>query len=162
MKVFAGGKHGTLQSLVSQQVSYPQAALRWVLSNANVDTCIPTMSSYSHVEEYVATSGKPLDRADLGVIAEYRRRAGDQYCRVGCTECQAACPGNVAVNDVLRFAMYFEEYGMQKDAMHHYSELAPSQRPLACSGCAGICDASCPHGLKVREKLIHAHEILSV
>ncbi len=162
MKVFAGGKHGTLQSLVNQQVSYPQAALRWVLSNTNVDTCIPTMSSYSHVEEYVSTSGKPLDRADLGVIAEYRRQAGNQYCRVGCTECQAACPGNVAVNDVLRFAMYFEDYRMQKDAMHYYSELETARKPLSCAECAGACESSCPHGLKVRDKLIHAHEMLSV
>lgn len=163
MKVFAGGKQGNLKSMLNQQVSYPQAAIRWVLSSTHIDTCIPTMSSYSHVEEYVEASGKPLERADLGVIAEYRRQAGNQYCRVGCTECQAACPGNVAVNDVLRFAMYFDDYRMQKDAMHHYAELDASQKPLSCASCSGrSCETSCPHGLKVREKLIHAHEILSV
>jgi aryl-alcohol dehydrogenase-like predicted oxidoreductase len=72
MKIFAGGKQGNLKSLVSQEVSYPQAAIRWVMSNPNVDCCIPTMSSYSHVEEYVATSGKPLSRADLKMIAAYQ------------------------------------------------------------------------------------------
>lgn len=161
MKVFAGGKHGNLKSLISQKVSYPQAALRWVLSNSNIDTCIPTMSSYSHVEEYVGTSGKPLNRADLKVIAEYQRQTKDQYCRVSCQECLASCPQNVAINDVLRYKMYFEDYRREKDAMQHYSELEDSKKPLNCASCSGNCETACQYNLKVKEKLIHAHEILS-
>jgi predicted aldo/keto reductase-like oxidoreductase len=105
MKVFAGGKHGNLKSLISQEVSYPQAAIRWVMTNPNVDCCIPTMSSYSHVEEYVETSGKPMNRADLKMIAEYQRQTTDQYCRVSCDQCLSSCPNNVAVNDVLRYGI---------------------------------------------------------
>jgi predicted aldo/keto reductase-like oxidoreductase len=161
MKIFAGGKHGNLKSLISQEVSYPQAAIRWVLSNPNIHTCIPTMSSYSHVEEYVSTSGKTLNRADLKVIAEYQRQTKDQYCRVSCQECLAACPQNVAINDVLRFKMYFEDYRMEKEAMRYYGELKDSQKPLHCANCSGYCEAACPYNLKVKEKLVHAHEILS-
>ena len=161
MKVFAGGKHGNLKSLISQEVSYPQAALRWVLSNSNIDTCIPTMSSYSHVEEYVGTSGKPLNRADLKVIAEYQRQTKDQYCRVSCQECLASCPQNVAINDVLRYKMYFEDYRMEKEAMRYYGELEENKKPLNCESCSGNCETACKYNLKVKEKLIHAHEILS-
>jgi predicted aldo/keto reductase-like oxidoreductase len=161
MKVFAGGKHGNLKSLISQEVSYPQAALRWVLSNSNVDTCIPTMSSYSHVEEYVGTSGKPLNRADLEVIAEYQRQTKDQYCRVSCQECLPSCPQNVAINEVLRYKMYFEDYGREKDAMQYYIELEDGKKPLNCTSCSGTCETACQYNLKVKEKLIHAHEILS-
>ena len=67
MKIFAGGMQGNLKGMVGPDTSYPQAAIRWVLSNPDFDTCIPTMSSYSHVEEYVAASGKTLDRAALGL-----------------------------------------------------------------------------------------------
>ena len=161
MKVFAGGKHGNLKSLISQEVSYPQAALRWDLSNSNIDTCIPTMSSYSHVEEYVGTSGKPLNRADLKVIAEYQRQTKDQYCRVSCQECLASCPQNVAINDVLRYKMYFEDYRMEKEAMRYYGELEENKKPLNCESCSGNCETACKYNLKVKEKLIHAHEILS-
>jgi len=161
MKVFAGGKHGNLKSLISQEVSYPQAAIRWVMSNPNIDTCIPTMSSYSHVEEYVAASGKPLNRADLKVIADYQRQTKDQYCRVSCQECLTSCPQNVAVNDVLRYKMYFEDYRMEKEAMRYYAELDRSQKPLHCESCKGYCEQACRYNLKVREKLIQAHEILS-
>lgn len=162
MKIFAGGKHGNLKSLISQEVSYPQAAIRWVMSNPNVDCCIPTMSSYSHVEEYVGASGKPLNRADLKMIAEYQRQTNNQYCRVSCDQCLSSCPNNVAINDVLRYGMYFEDYGMEKEAMRYYGDLASNKKPLDCASCIGYCEKACPYGLKVHDKLIHAHEILTV
>jgi predicted aldo/keto reductase-like oxidoreductase len=161
MKIFAGGKQGNLKSLISQEVSYPQAAIRWVMSNPNIDCCIPTMSSYSHVEEYVAASGKPLSRADLKMITAYQRQAYNQYCRVSCQDCLSSCPDGVAVNDVLRYEMYFEDYRMEREAMHYYAELEESAKPLNCSNCPGYCEKACPFGLKVKNKLIHAHEILS-
>ena len=161
MKIFAGGKHGNLKSLISQEVSYPQAAIRWVMSNPNIDCCIPTMSSYSHVEEYVGASGKPLNRADLRMIAEYQRQTTNQYCRVSCDQCLSSCPNNVAINDVLRYGMYFEDYGMEKEAMRYYGDLAGDRKPLNCASCNGYCEKACPYGLKVQDKLIHTHEILT-
>jgi predicted aldo/keto reductase-like oxidoreductase len=161
MKIFAGGMQGSLKSMVSPEVSYPQAAIRWVLSNPDMDTCIPTFSSYSHVEEYVAASGKPLDRAALAMLGHYSEQAHDLYCRVSCRECLSACPRNVAVNDVLRYAMYFENYRMEKMAMDYYAAMAEDRKPLGCAECAGHCEKACPYGLKVRPRLLHSHDILS-
>jgi predicted aldo/keto reductase-like oxidoreductase len=161
MKIFAGGMQGSLKSMISPEVSYPQAAIRWVMSNPDVDTCIPTFSSYSHVEEYVAASGKPLDRAALAMLNRYREQADNLYCRVSCTACLSACPRNVAVNEVLRYAMYFEHYRMEKMAMDYYAELADERKPLGCTDCPGHCEKACPYGLKVRPRLLHSHDILS-
>jgi len=161
MKIFAGGMQKNLKNMVGPGCSYPQAAIRWVMSNPDVDTCIPTMSSYSHVEEYVAASGQPLDRAALGLIARYQEQTSDSYCRVSCTACLAACPNRVAVNDVLRFAMYYENYGMERQAMDYYAELPAEQKPVGCETCAGPCERACPHGLKVKTRLLHSHDILS-
>jgi len=162
MKILAGNQQGNLKGLFGPKTSYPQAAIRWVMSNPDFDTCIPTMSSYSHVEEYVAASGLPLDRASQDVIARYREQADRRYCRVSCTECLSACPANVAVNDVLRYAMYFEDYRMERMATDHYAELEPGRKPLACAGCAAPCEGACPHGLPVRARLLRSHEILTV
>jgi len=161
MKIFAGGMQGNLKSMVNQQASYPQAAIRWVLSNPDVDTCIPTLASYSHVEEYVAASGQALDRASLKTLAHYERQVHSSYCRVSCRECLSACPASVAVNDVLRYAMYFEHYGMEKEAIGYYAEMEPEQKPLGCANCAGPCESACPYGLRVKSKLLHSHEILT-
>jgi len=161
MKIFAGNQQGNLKGMVGPKMSYPQAAIRWVLANPDFDTCIPTMSSYSHVEEYVAASGQPLDRAALQMVARYQEQASSRYCRVSCQECLAACPANVAVNDVLRYAMYHEDYGLERMAADYYAELEASRKPVGCAGCAAPCENACPYGLPVRAKLIHAHEILS-
>ena len=161
MKIFAGGKHGNLKSFIGRETSYPQAAIRWVLRNPNIDTCIATMSSYSHVEEYVAASGLSLDRADLNVLARYQHLVDDQYCRVGCEECLNACPNNVPINDVLRYSMYFEDYKMEKEAIRYYAKIDDKIKPYSCVSCDGICSNACPYGLKVRENIIRANEILS-
>ena len=162
MKIFAGNQQGNLKGMVGPKMSYPQAAVRWVLANPDFDTCIPTMASYSHVEEYVAASGQPLDRTSLEMVARYSEQAGSRYCRVSCKECLSACPANVAVNDVLRYAMYYEDYGMERMAADYYAELEPGRKPVGCAGCSAPCESACPHGLPVREKLLHAREILSV
>ena len=161
MKIFAGGKQGNLKDFVNKDISYPQAAIRWVLSNPKIDSCIPTMSSYSHVEEYVGASAQPLDRSDLQVIAKYQSQAKEHYCRVSCSECLSACPQNVAINDVLRYQMYFSDYRMEKEAMRYYGELDSGKKPVSCASCSGQCEIACPHGLKVKEKLIQAHEVLN-
>jgi predicted aldo/keto reductase-like oxidoreductase len=162
MKIFAGGMQGNLKSMVSPEVSYPQAAIRWVMSNPDIDTCIPTLSSYSHVEEYVAASGQPLDRSALAMLSRYRQQAHSLYCRVSCTECLSACPHNVAVNDVLRYAMYFEHYKMEKEAIAYYAAMAADRKPLGCTDCAGHCEKACPYGLKVKPRLLHSHALLTV
>ena len=161
MKIFAGGKQGNLKDFVNQEVSYPQAAIRWVLSNPKIDTCIPTMSSYSHVENYVGASAQPLDRSDMKIIAEYQRQTKEQYCRVSCSKCLSACPQHIAINDVLRYQMYFSDYRMEKEAIRYYNELDSRKKPVSCASCSGQCESACPHGLKVKEKLIRAHEVLT-
>ena len=161
MKTFAGGKQGNLKSFVNKQVSYSQAALRWVMNNPNINTCIPTMSSYSHVEEYVAASGKALDRSDLAIISDYQKLTTRDYCRVSCNECESACPRGVAVGDVLRFTMYHDDYRNERMATDAYAELADAHKPLNCTGCTAPCESACPYGLTVKNKLMHAHEILS-
>lgn len=161
MKVFAGGMEGNLKALVNKEVSYPQAAIRWVLRNPSIDCCIVTLSSYSHVEEYVAASGKLLQNADLDILSQYQHQVNNLYCRVGCEDCLSACPNGVAVNEVLRYGMYFENYRMEKEAMRYYAELEERRKPLNCSNCSGYCESACPYNIKVKDKLLHAHEILS-
>ncbi|MFW6159647.1 MAG: aldo/keto reductase [Acidobacteriota bacterium] len=162
MKIFAGGKHGNLKSMVSKELSYPQAAIRWVLSNKDIDCCIPTMSSYSHVDEYVAASGKPLNRESANLITSYREQTTRDYCRVSCSQCLDSCPNNVAVNDVLRYAMYFEDYGMEKEAIRYYAELDSKKKAISCQNCIGNCEVACPYNLNIRAKLLKSHRMLSV
>jgi predicted aldo/keto reductase-like oxidoreductase len=145
MKVFAGGKQGNLKSLINTRLKYSQAALRWVLDNPAIDGLIITMSTFTHVEEYVSASGQTLKREDLKLIARYREEASPLYCRVSCDECRTACPHGVAVNEVLRV----------------YAGMEEGRKPIPCETCDGPCEAACPHGLEVRARLLRSHALLS-
>ncbi len=161
MKILAGGMQGSLKPLVNDKLRYSQAAIRWVTGNPRIDACTISMSTFSHVEEYVAASGMPLKREDVKLLARYRKEAGPAYCRVSCRECLASCPRNVAVNDVLRYAMYFEHYGMEKNAVQLYGELEDGRKPLDCGSCSAPCQGACPYGLQVRERLLRSHVLLA-
>ncbi len=161
MKVFAGGKQGSLRSLAGEREKYSRAAMRWVLGNPAIDGLIITMSTFSHVEDYVANSGMALRRGDLAALERYREEAGPLYCRVSCDACLSACPDGVAVNQVLRFAMYYTDYGMAAVGLEKYAELDDARKPRRCDGCEAPCETACPFGLRVRERLTGARALLS-
>jgi len=160
MKVFAGGKQGNLKGLVNDRLKYSQAALRWVLGNPSIDGLIVTMSTFAHVEEYVALSGQTLTREDLKLISRYREEASPVYCRVSCDECRSACPHGVAVNEILRCAMYYEDYRMEGHALRVYAGIEEGRKPIPCAACDGPCEAACPHGIEVRARLLRSHALL--
>lgn len=160
MKALAGNKQGSLKSLVNERVKYSQAALGWVLSNPHIDSCIITMNTFSHVEEYVAASGKSLDRKSLETLSKYRNEAGSLYCRVSCRECLRYCPHGVAINDVLRYAMYYEDYRMEKSAIELYEKLSQGEKPIYCKNCPAPCTGACPFDISIRERLLHANRLL--
>lgn len=160
MKALAGNKQGNLKSLLTERMKYSQAALGWVLANNHIDSCLITMNTFSHVEEYVAASGKHLDRGLLEALSKYRSEAGALYCRVSCRDCLKACPKGVAINDVLRYAMYYEDYRMEKAAVELYGRLTQGQKPIDCRDCAAPCAGACRFGIPIRERLLQAHRLL--
>lgn len=162
MKVFAGGMQGDVKNLEDDKSKYSQTAIRWVLSNPMVDACIVTMSTFAHVDEYVSASGVSFKRKDKKILSQYQSRVNEHYCRVSCSECLSSCPHGVAVNDVLRFAMYYRHYGMEKKAIQFYNDLKPLKKPLACFECNAPCMGSCPNGLAVKDKLLEAVEFLTI
>ncbi len=75
-------------------------------------------------------------------------------------KCLGSCPEGIAINDVLRHRMYFEDYGWQKEAMRLYAKLEP--QASACRDCNAPCTGSCPLGISVQERVATAHELLTL
>ncbi len=162
MKTQAGGKSGRLKHFLNDQLSYPQAAIAWVLGNSNIDCAVLTMDTFWHIDTYIAASGKTLTRSDHALLRKYQDAVAHTYCRATCNSCQTACPHGVAISDIMRCAMYFEDYGQPSKAVYHYATLAAARKPLPCSSCSGPCTEACPHGLRVRDTLMRTHQCLTV
>ena len=147
-----------IQALQNEQTNARQACLKWVLASDLFDTLVVSMPNYDRVAEYLAVSGTttPDGRATSGTSRRSAAEVGPRYCRPGCGACHDACPHGVPVADILRYKMYFEDYGEEKFAMQRYRLVPASARPSRCAGCAAPCESACPYGLRVRERLSDA------
>jgi uncharacterized protein len=162
MKTLKGAQHTQLSDFTpTERESFAQAAFKWVLHNPHVSGLVVSMSRYEQIDEYLNASGQPFTAQDQALLEKYDQLIARNYCRPGCGACLDACPYDVPVNDILRYSMYSEHYGREKDAMTHYARLDPAHRADQCAGCAAPCEASCPFDLPVRAKLMHADRLLS-
>ena len=148
-----------LDRFKDRRTSFKQAALKWVLSNGKVSNLIISISSTEQVDEYVAASGAPLTRADTAVLDDYARLFSNEVCRF-CNACEPACPDDVRIADVLRFSMYFHEYGERERGVEAYAGLLEAERASHCAACAGFCEASCSYDLPVKRLLLRADQAL--
>ncbi len=146
-----------IQALQNEQTNARQACLKWILASDLFDTLVVSMRNYDQVAEYLAVSGTTsLTARDEGYLETVAAHVGPRYCRPGCGACYQACPHGVPVADILRYKMYFEDYGEEKFAMGRYGLVPASARPSRCTGCEAPCEAACPYGLRVRERLSEA------
>jgi predicted aldo/keto reductase-like oxidoreductase len=137
------------------------AAVKWVLANDDMHTVCLRMQTFEDIERMVPLSGTSLDRADLGLLRDWERFHGTEYCRHGCTDCAAACPERVPVSTIMRYAYYFGTQGREKYAMGKYASL-DEPRALACLSCDGPCRQACPHNVNVPAQLMKAHALMSL
>ena len=161
MKTLKGARHTALSDFSpSERESFSQAAFKWVLSNQDVSCLVVTMTSRSHIDEYLHASGQPVQPADVALLEKYDRLVANDYCPPGCGACLSSCPADVPVDDVLRYAMYYENYGQQRVGMEEYAKLPEARTAAQCVDCRAPCERACPSGLPVKAKLLRADRLL--
>jgi predicted aldo/keto reductase-like oxidoreductase len=160
MKTLKGAYHeGLLELTQQEQRSYPQAAFRWVLANPAVSALVISFSKARHLDEYLAASGQAPKHSDVALLAKYDRLISGVHCMPHCGACLDSCPVGLPIDDILRYRMYFENYGDQKGAMRMYAAL--ERKADACVGCAAPCASRCPVGVPIAERLRETHRMLS-
>jgi uncharacterized protein len=142
----------------SATVTPNQAALKWVLSNKNVDTTVPGMSSFEHLAENMPVMGMKLTMKDERELRRYADNLKGAYCCgvSGCTGCQNQCPKGVALNDINRCLGYAYGYGDMRLAHENYKVLATNLN--ACSDC-DECAVKCVNGLNLTDSIRRARTL---
>lgn len=159
-KTNAGNRQHEIKDLEAGGLSFKQATTRWALSNSYVASVTLSLTSFADIGEAVVAVGSSLSAPEVAMLRRYADEMYDQYCRF-CATCERSCPHQVAVADVMRYAMYFAYYGREKEAMRLYGELPPGTTAEVCRDCSGECEGACPFGREVRAGLVDAHERLS-
>jgi hypothetical protein len=161
MKTLKGARHTALSDFTpTERESFAQAAFKWVLSNENVSGLVVSINSFPQIDEYLYASGQPLQQTDLQLLEKYDRLVSSDYCRPGCGACLPTCPSQTPIDDILRYAMYYENYGQQRLAMEKYARLLSVRTVSQCAECNAPCEQSCPFGLPIKEKLLRADRLL--
>jgi aryl-alcohol dehydrogenase-like predicted oxidoreductase len=160
MKTLKGAKHHGMEEFVNADTAYSQAAFKWVLANPSVACLVVSFFELQHLDEYLYASGKSLTDNDLAVLERYNQAIAGTHCFAHCGDCLDACPEDLAINDVLRYRMYFEDYGRQKHGIEMYATL--DKKADVCLGCAAPCAQSCPYDVPIRERTLGAHAMLTL
>jgi len=159
-KTGAGSREKEIKDLEAGGLSYKQATIKWALTNPNVASVCVKISNFSQIREYAEAAASKITEPEIAMLRNYASQMYDKYCRF-CGTCEASCPHDVAVADVMRYAMYFKYYGREKDSMELYGELPTRCQAASCNGCPGSCDAACPFSRRVKDELVEAHRLLS-
>ena len=157
MKTLAGAKDG---GIGKDAANFEHAAFKWVLKHPQVAGLVISIKSVSALHNYVAASGMDFTAQDQSALDHYAALFGQEYCRTGCGDCESSCEAGLSIATILRYQMYYEDYGDQKAAMQSYAAL--EKDASACLDCSSdACAASCQYGLPVPAKLKAAHNQLS-
>lgn len=146
---------------VASEEQLREAGLKWVLANSDMHTVCMSMPDFDSVDRFVKLSGTSLDRSASRLIEEYRLTQGRMYCRHACTECLKACPAELPVSTIMRYASYFQHQGQERLAMRKYAGLGGRDGSV-CLTCSGPCLDACPHGFPIQAGLVRAHSLLAL
>lgn len=152
-----------IRALQNQHTSARQACIKWILASGLFDTMVVRMPSFDQADEYLTMSGTTrLEAGDHHHLEMLAAAVSRDYCRPGCDGCHGACPRDVPVADILRYKMYFENYREEKYALAKYLEVPAARRAWNCADCTSPCEAACPYGVRIRERLNAAHRQLTL
>jgi predicted aldo/keto reductase-like oxidoreductase len=136
-----------------------KAALKWALSNPNITTAVPGMTTFDQLAlnmqamtDIVLTDA---EKADLEIGAA----TGDPglYCQ-GCETCLPQCPKNLPIPALMRSYMY--AYGHRNLGAAYDLVASLGVGPEPCASCGG-CRVKCALGFDVGERATDIARILA-
>jgi len=146
-----------------------EVALRFVMTNPNVDVTLSGMSALAQVEENaaIASNATPLSPAEMLGVAEAmeeNKRLSDLYC-TGCNYCGPHCPQGIVIPNIFQLMNYHRVYGITEYARVEYQAIGVSpwrkgSKADVCIEC-GVCEDHCPQKIRIREQLRECHQTLS-
>ena len=168
-----GGRLGTptkaiLDLLPGKFVSSAEMALRFVLSNSNVNVALSGMSNIEQLEENAKVAGN-ADSLSEGEIKQIEAmvKENERLAGLFCTNCKYCmpCPYDVNIPEIFNIMNYHRVYQITDYAKKEYASIGKVDwrkynNASACTGC-GTCETKCPQSIPIMEQLKETHRVLS-
>ena len=147
--------------------SNAELAMRFVLSNPNINIALSGMESIPVIEENsaIASDDSKLSSEEIKSIERLvieNEKLAQLYC-TGCNYC-SVCPEEINISKIFEFMNTYRIYGAKEFARENYASIGVSQelkgkKADACTEC-GLCETRCPQKLEIRRQLKECHESL--
>ena len=147
---------------ISSDSELKSAASKYVLSNPQAHTILWDFQNFEEVDNMLSLSGQKLTGRDEAVLRGFHEHLGHTACRIGCNDCEAACPYHIPVNKILRYNYYFNVKKQEKRAMTKYAGLNLQKSSTMCINCEGYCEQACKYGVWTRPLLAAARQNLEM
>ena len=154
MKSLAGG--GRWPNPESRQnygsSTITKAALKWVLNNENIATCIPGYTNFEHMsEDFSVASDLEYTPEEKKFLEDNQVKLGFGFCRQ-CRGCLASCPNDVDIPKLMRTHMYAAQYGNFHQARVTLDEIPKKSGLAACADCRS-CTAGCVNTVDIARRI---------
>jgi predicted aldo/keto reductase-like oxidoreductase len=147
MKTQAGGYKSEHMGGLSPH----QAALKYVITDPNVSTAIPGVTTIEQIDECVAVMGTAFSRLDSDTLQSYDSYLAGRICTM-CGGCSGTCPHGVNYADCLRAVMYHHGYRdlhLVREVLNDRELMEKSKRCAECSSCS----VTCKRGVDIRAQM---------
>jgi len=97
-----------------------------------------------------------LSQADIRLLTEYAQATCSGYC-AGCANiCSSALPDMPYVSDIMRYLMYYNNYGEHQNARQLFTEIPPEARNRLLATDYTLAQARCPQNMPIAKLMAEA------
>ena len=135
-----------------------QAKIKAVLQDKRISSACVAMNNVALLTSNVAAvlDKTKLTQADMDVFREYAQATCSGYC-AGCAHiCDSALPDVPYVSDIMRYLMYYNNYGEQKEARELFAKIPGMVRNKLLSIDYNPAEAHCPQHLPIGKLVAEA------
>lgn len=122
-------------------------------------TVLASMSSFQMVDSYREVLETKLGYRDMMLEDHYWAAQVGSYCSM-CAACTGVCPAAENIPRILRYRMYYKDYGLNDYARSKYARLDLKSNPLTERDIE-LCESVCKRRLPLRSMLDEARSLLS-
>lgn len=128
------------------------SAFKWVLSDKNVCTTIPGMTTFEQLDfNFMVMNDYALSTQDKIAVQQAAKLDNPLYCQ-NCRSCVSTCLQGVEIPNLMRAYMYAEGYGNLIQAEMTIDVLPEDKGLKACAACT-YCMATCAYGINISNRL---------
>lgn len=137
-----------------------KAALKWVLSNENIHTTVPGITSFDQLQQNIDLMANiklsEAEESDLELAQS--NYINGVYCQQ-CGKCVSQCIESLDIPTAMRSFMYAYGYKNLSNAKQTFNLSGIDSK--ACANCS-TCKVDCPMGFNIKDKLASIKQITSI